>query len=804
VNRNCYCQVRCNTTGSMQLSRSYQQGVSSMKGFFAYPSKQAPVVEAIKNSIDELKRFHAVHEIVDWAELDVPGRFISTSVLHGIANADFLIADITALNFNVTYEVGYAIGCGKRLVLVRNAAYAKAENETIKRVGIYDTIGYDEYENSRELSALVKKVRDLSPIIREYPIDHAQPIYVTKTKYQSDYAIRISARLKKSGLGYRSFDPTEQPRLSALDAISQVSRSAGVLVHFLPEAVDESFVHNLRCAFIAGLAEGAGRARLLLQEGEEPVPLDYRDLVSMITHPAQIDEAVADLAGEVVTALSGTEASAPKRGSSILERVHFGASSAENEIGDLAEYYLSTDGFRRALHGETRLIVGRKGSGKSAVFFRVRDKVSSSKRNVVLDLKPDGYQLVKLKDRVLSAMDRGTQEHTITAFWQCVLLLEIARATLQADKATYKLDDAIYKTYQQLEDKYKEYGYDSGQGDFAERISSLIYRIEERFQPDDAAGILTLSTPQVTELIYDKNISKVNLALAEHLRNKDNLWVLFDNIDKGWTPSGIDASDILTLRALLEASRKLERSLLAEGIDVHFLVFLRNDVYELLIDQTADRGKDQRVILDWRDREALKELVRLRVASALDSSDADFDKLWSNIAVRHVNGEDSFEFLVDRCLMRPRYLLDLLKYALGSALTLHHEKISDEDIKKAVSYFSTDIVQDTNLELRDVFPKYDGILYAFIGQKSSISQDDVKLALMMFKVEEADLSDVIRLLLWFGVLGVKNEDYESQYIFDRNYNVRAFDEYVRMRLSAGSALVVNPAFWDGLDIQVVT
>lgn len=773
-----------------------------MKGFFAYPSEPAQTLSTIKASINDLKQFHAVHEIIDWAELDVPGNFITTEVLHKIAHSDFLIADISKLNFNVTYEIGFAIGQGKRIVLVRNAAYAKTSDDLIRRVGIYDTLGYNEYENFRNLSAAIKQIRDANPLTRDMPLDRSQPIYVTKTKFQSDYAIRIAARLKKTGLGYRSFDPTEQPRLSALDAIAQVSRSAGILVHFLPSAVDDSIIHNLRGSFIAGLAEGMSKKSLLLQEGEEPVPLDYRDFVKHITHPSQIDEAIADFAGEVVSRLSRTEATIEQKEVSVLEKVHFGASSAENEISDLADYYLTTDEFRRALHGEARLIIGRKGSGKSAVFFRIRDKVSSSRRNVVLDLKPDGYQLVKLKDRVLSAMDRGTQEHTITAFWQCVLLLEVARAALQLDRSSYKLDNLLYKTYQQLEDKYKEYGYESGQGDFAERISSLIYRIESRFDDDrsDEGRQLTLSTPEVTKLIYDGSIKKINDAIVGHLKSKKELWVLFDNIDKGWKPTGLDALDILTLRALLEASRKLERSLVLEGIVVRFLIFLRNDVYELLVDQTADRGKEQRVLVDWRDREALKELVRLRVAAGLEGVREDFDKLWAKIAIRHVDGEDSYQYIVDRCLMRPRYLLDLLKYARGSALTLRHEKILDTDIKKAVSYFSTDIIQDTNLELRDVFPKYDGLLYALIGQKSSLSIDDVKLALLEFDVAEEDLDNLIRLLTWFGVIGIRNQQYESQYIFDRNYNARAFEEYVKTRLDAGDALVINPAFWDGLGI----
>jgi Cdc6-like AAA superfamily ATPase len=774
-----------------------------MKGFFAYTAKPPQIAETIRLAVEDVRRFHAVTEITEWSELEVAGHFISSEVLRSIDQSDFLIADITSLNFNVTYEVGYAIGRGKRLVIVRNEAYAKSEDEKIRKLGIYDTLGYKNYQNSRDLATLIKSVRDVETLLRDIPLDRNQPLYVTKTRFLSDYAIRISARLKKSGLGYRSFDPTEQPRLSALDAISQVTRSIGVLVHFVPTAVEDSEIHNLRCAFIAGLADGLNKSVAFLQEGYDPVPIDYRDFVEVITHPTQIDEAVANLAGEVVTKFSSAVEEPSAIDSSWLERVHFGASSAENEIADLADYYLATDEFRRALQGEARLVVGRKGSGKSAVFFRVRDKVSSSRRNVVLDLKPDGYQLVKLKDRVLKAMDKGSQEHTITAFWHCVLILEIARAALYADKTTHRLDDSIYNTYLQLDEKYKEYGYDSGQGDFAERISSLIYRIEARFKPGPGGEVVELSSPQVTELIYDNDVTKLSDAIIAHLKKKGALWILFDNIDKGWTPTGIDESDILTLRALLEASRKLQRNLVAEGVEARSLVFLRNDVYELLLDRTADRGKEQKVIVDWRDPDALKQLVALRISASLGVEHGELDELWARIAVSHVHGENSYQYIVDRCLMRPRYLLDLLKHARGGALTLRHEKITEDDIDKAVAFFSTDVVQDTNLELRDVFPAHDGLLYAFIGAKSTLSLDDAKLILMLYKIDDSLIPSIVNLLLWYGFLGVQDDDHEAQYIYNRGYNNKLFEAYVNSRIEHGAALVINPAFWDGLDIEKV-
>jgi len=771
-------------------------------GFFAYPSFPTHLGETIGAAIDDARQYHAIETLRNWKELDIPGRFISTEILRGIDASDFLVADITSINFNVTYEIGYAIGLGKRILIVRNEAFAKSEDEKIKRLGIFDSLGYQSYENSKELAVHIRSLRDLAPHSLNIAQNRASPIYVTKPRYQTDYAIRLLARLKKTGFDFRSFDPTEQPRLSASEAIQQVSASYGVLIYLVPAAMDDAWTHNIRAAFLAGLAQGMGRITKIIQEGEDPVPLDYRDFALPIKHPTAIDTAVADFAGEVTERMQGSDQNDDITEQSVLEQVSFGASSAENEIKELAGYYLPTDDFRRALRGEVRLIVGRKGSGKSAVFFRVRDKVSSSRTTVVLALKPDGYQLVKLKERVLVALDQGSSEHTVTAFWQCVLLLEIARAALVKDKPSFKHDSTLYESYRDLESKFKAYGYEVDQGDFAERISALVYRIEARFLEgslSEEARVLT--SPEVTRIIYDEDISPLQEALVEFLKLKDYVWVLFDNIDKGWTPTGIDALDVMILRALIEASRKIERSFLERNIEVHTLTFLRNDVYELLLDSTADRGKEQKVLVDWRDIDALKELIKLRLRSSLEDKSASFEDLWMRICVRHVDGEDSARYLIDRCLMRPRYLLDLLNQVRGVALTLGHEKITAEDIKKGVEFFSSDVVQDTDLELRDMFPEQAGVLYAFIGSDYKLSDDDARLALLMAGIPEGNIEGIMRLLLWFGFFGVDDENYDPRFIYNFQYNVKTFGAYVRKRVSDGALLSINPAFWSALDIK---
>ncbi len=121
---------------------------------------------------------------------------------------------------------------------------------------------------------------------------------------------------------------------------------------------------------------------------------------------------------------------------------------------DSAEYYFETDEFRRVLKGGVRLVVGRKGSGKTALFFRVRDILREHKGRIVLDLKPEGHQLKRFRELVLGRLTEAVQEHATAAFWEYVLLLEICYKVLEKDRQRHVNDHTLYDGYRKLEDLY--------------------------------------------------------------------------------------------------------------------------------------------------------------------------------------------------------------------------------------------------------------------------------------------------------------------------------------------------------------
>ncbi|MGI8734583.1 MAG: P-loop ATPase, Sll1717 family [Pyrinomonadaceae bacterium] len=565
------------------------------------------------------------------------------------------------------------------------------------------------------------------------------------------------------------------------------------------ERVD-AVVHNFRAAFVAGLALGLEKELLLLQSGDDPVPLDYQDLVRPFRFPNQIDEAVASFSPAISARFQLAAPPLITEPKTLLERLNLGASAAENELQELGYYFLETDEFRRTLRGEIK--IGRKGSGKTAVFAQIRDNIREDKRNVVLDLKPEGFQLLKFKERVLDYLEEGTKEHTVTAFWEYLLLLEICHKLLAKDRSLHMRDQRLYAPYRKLADTYYQDDFIS-EGDFAERMQKLKDRIADDFGATfkDEHQKRILETGEITELLYKHDVARLRSDVMEYLEFKSSLWILFDNLDKGWPPYGIQPQDVLTLRCLLDAMVKIQKELRREDIECHGVVFIRNDVYELLVANTPDRGKVPSVILDWTDADLLRELLRRRFlyGDGLDS-EMSFDAIWTSIVISHINGEETSQYLIDRSLMRPRALIELIRHCRSHAVNLRHERIELADIEQGEEAYSSDLLSTVDFEISDISPAASNILYEFIEAPVTMSGSAVR-EMLLRKVGKDGWEHVLDLLFWYGFLGFIREDGEPAYIYSVKYDIRRLHAIVNKKGLENAALTINPAFWRALEVR---
>ena len=762
----------------------------SLKGaFFIYPSEPNLISSSIDLAIEELRKAESSRPWTSWRDLPIEGRIIFCEICKAARFSSLIIADVTTLNLNVLFEIGYCIGLGLPVLPIRDTTY-KRDKKVFDELGILDTLGYTDFHNANELAASIKKhLKSKISILTEQETNRNQPLYLVKSPIDTDGSIKLLSCLKKSALKFRTFDPRETVRLSLYEAEKQTSTSLGVIAYLLNPEREGSIVHNARCSFVAGLAMADGKRVLMLQEGDVSHPIDYRDVVQSYKIIEQIPRIVAPLFKQIITLFQELSPLTKKVPLKRLEQVDLGDLAAENEIRLLPSYFVPTGQYHEARHGHARLVIGRKGSGKTAIFYKIRDDYVNRKTYLVLDLKPEGHQFTKLREAVLCKLSPGLQEHTMTAFWNYLILEEMA----------YKIiEDEVYLAYRdpKFRERYEQvivaYGEDtkSEQGDFSERLLALVDSINER-QKD--IGCIR-GTPEVTQLVYGKDIRDLQKVLNNYLSLKDGVWILIDNLDKGWPVRGATSEDIMILRCLLEATRKIQRQCEKNNIEFKIIIFIRNDIYEHLLSEIPDKGKDTVISLDWDDPEIFREIIKLRLKTGT-GVEGSFDEIWRIFFDSHINAEDSFGYMLNRTLMRPREIIRFARKAIEAAINRNHERVLEEDIIYAEIRYSEDCIQDLMFELKDIKPKYQDILYNFFYCKPRLSYSDLESLIKKDVVEDSEVQKIIELLVWFGFLGVIIGSEETKYSYQVQYNIR------KLIIDNQSFFEIHPCFRRGLECK---
>ena len=770
------------------------------QAFVAYSSRDTKLAETIYVGVSKANRKVKHVRYEPWQFNDIAGAPLISPILEGIEESAYIVADITYLNQNVVYEVGFAIGKMRRVFLVRHSAI-DGDKKIAREAGIFDTLGYETYQDDETLSHVLSGYVAPTPLQFTIALDRLAPVYVVEPPAKGGVATVMTSRLKKAKYRYRSFNPTEDARLSAMDAIRQVATSSGILVSLLNDDSEESQIHDIRALFVAGLAHGMGKPTLILAHASATIPMDVRDVTKTFGYPEDIAQHIASFSLEV-TEYSQQADPTPLKDPHPLQSLEIGDPTAENEMTTLANYFLATDQYSRALRGEVNLVVGRKGAGKTALFIQVRDRTRSDKRNIVADLKPEGYQLLKLKEDILAHLSQGASLHLVTAFWEYLILLEVTYKLLEKDKTVHKFNHEIRDLHIQLEKTYRVENF-SAEGDFSERLLSLSQRIAQdyshRFGTTDSTK---LTTEQVTQLVYAHDVGELRKQVSEYLTHKESVWVLFDNLDKGWSTHGVDAVDAMVLRCLIDAGRKVERDMRKTGHVFHCIVFIRNDVYEYLMRQSADYGKEMRATLDWTDPDMLREILRLRLAAGLgqEAHELTFEQIWPKLCVSHYKGEETSSYIIERALMRPRNVIKIFSHARGFASNLNHPKITERDLEKGVLAYSQDLLVELDHELTDVFPVAEQLLYYFIDSKAELTSAEIHELIKSAGIEDHEIPKVIEFLLYYGIFGVKTNAEDTHYIFGVNYDLKVL-QIRAQRTGANVLYVMNPAFRPALAIQ---
>ena len=254
-----------------------------------------------------------------------------------------------------------------------------------------------------------------------------------------------------------------------------------------------------------------------------------------------------------------------------LDKIDLGNDEAEQDER-LKEYFLKTRNYENALLGTKSIIIGRKGSGKSAIFTLLEDELEES-GVLVITITPDQYSWNALRDY----RESGIQElQAYTNAWKITLLSAVV----------WKLNDAklvsksseLVEYYKYMKDAYipskdKSFLTDN----IIDKIKPLLKGIKTQWIWIESGSPEISPTPI-------RIIEEIKKILIRDWPNEKKVRILIDRLDDSW-----DASDKSKnmITGLLKASNDINASF---GGKIIITVFLRSDIYDNLFFDDKDKS----------------------------------------------------------------------------------------------------------------------------------------------------------------------------------------------------------------------
>ncbi|MEG5039912.1 MULTISPECIES: P-loop ATPase, Sll1717 family [unclassified Microcoleus] len=304
----------------------------------------------------------------------------------------------------------------------------------------------------------------------------------------------------------------------------------------------------------------------------------------------------------------------------IIESLKFPEVNAANQSQDLSLLFQKTTDFERFLDDTTCLIRGRKGTGKTALYWlflkhkNVAQKLARGRLDNTVFLSAHGtFQESRPSRDEFQIIHQTLQKKSGTweAFWRAYLLLRCYQENLVKFPRLAK--------YRELK-------------------KTLNFLPQEIWQSENTHALLELSTnPQLRLIVKDA----VNILLNEQYReNSKKIWFLYDDLDEDFPDAGEVRQQALT--GLFQLVQSCDANRLTE---IRFKIFLREDIWNRLIFDNKSHLTGRDILLQWN----RIDFLRLALRQAIQSKD--FKNLvdkFSPVAVESI--DQASENAIDKAL----------------------------------------------------------------------------------------------------------------------------------------------------------
>ena len=788
--------------------------------FYAYPSYPPSIGETISSALSKLKENSDIKRnsvrFIQWTDNAVSGSRLIKAILGQVDRSQIFSCDLTYPNPNVSFELGYAIARFKHIFTTLNPGIANAGKDYRRIYFSSLNMGYAEYDNyenlaDRFLSEKPWQSLEQTLLDRRYRQQVPRPenptIMYMKPPSNTDSVLATMEELRKSTFSDSIIidDPNEYSSQMLDWYAEKLLIADAIVVHLLSTDHADHRDHNLKASIVAGLAQGFGRPMIMLAHAPYESPVDYDQWLKLhdtAEHCVTVTKAWLASVSDNLSHRRPSRQHAVRSASARIDlrSLFLGDPVAEHEADRLFEYFVETSSYYQALKGPLTILVGRRGTGKTAILYAIRSEMSKSRADHVTVIKPIGYEthgLIRVLDDVRHRSERG---FLIESLWKYLIYTEIATSV-----ATEIFSRPIYHARTPEESAFLHY-YERYSRvlspPFSERIDNAVASLE-------GLGDISQVSEQrlkISEYLHKSMINDLRRHLGIVLASKKSLTLLIDGLDEPWGPGEHVGHLAELIAGLLGVSQFIPDDFRrsddkVKPVAATIAVLLRSDIFAFIQHLLPEQDKLPIVQVTWNDQELLLRVLeermlydapRERTASAV----------WEGVFPDTVEGVSSQEFMLRTALPRPRDLIHLAKAAVNIAINRGHDKVLASDLLSARAQYSQYAFNSILKEDDPVKGTLEAVLYEFAGTGKELLKEDIEALCATAGVEGDGWEFYLNLLCDVNFLGVETA---NGFLYSRDEEerrtLRSIARVSAARKGRSEMFEVNPAFYQVLQIE---
>lgn len=421
----------------------------------------------------------------------------------------------------------------------------------------------------------------------------------------------------------------------------------------------------------------------------------------------------------------------------------------EAKLDNVTRYFFHVPALVTIISGDASYVIGRKGTGKTALAQYISETPISSQFVTTLSFKNFPFNdLYKLEN---NSFTRPNQY--ITA-WKLIIYSFICR--MMSDNAAIDplIRQKILKVFPTTDN---------------DNLSAMIGRWVSGDLGFSIAGTgVTLGNlfQKKNEATIQQKVENLEAFILKHI-DQSQYFVLFDELDEDYkdifeTYKKSEYIDLLT--SLFKAVQDVRSSLTKRGPSVYPVVFLRDDIYDLIQDSDKNKWRDLTVQLEWTPA-GIKDLLAFRIAKAIKIDQEEFNHTWYSLfetdAVPYSDGKkqiSSFDFITRSTQGRPRDYIRYLQACASLQLERSSARISVPTIREADKSYSNYLRNELIDEMHGLVPEISGV-FRVISQirKWNFSVEEFREAYLqqyaIGAVKSKDVDFILQTLFYFSVVG---------------------------------------------------